>query len=329
MATIAFIGLGRMGLPMCARLAAAGYQLTAADVRPQQEMARRAGARWASSPAAAAAEADIVLTMLPGPGEVREAMTGAGGVLEAMRPGTIWLDTSSNSPAVGRELAEAAHARGILTLDAPVGGGIAAAHDGKLHLFVGGDTAVLERCRPVLEALAARITHLGGDGAGYTAKLLVNLLWFTQALATAEALLLARRAGMNVDILRAGLAESAASSTFVREDLGSLLDGDYLTTFGLDRCCEELAEITALARELNVPNDLARHVESTYQRALRRFGPIDGELLGVALLEEQAGLRLRHESRERAGPGTTPPGLSGRPWVARTESGPKEMTAHG
>jgi len=126
-----------------------------------------------------------------------------------------------------------------------VGGGVPAARAGTLQVFVGGDAAVLDRCRLVLEALAdpQRIIHVGGNGAGYTAKLLVNLLWFGQAVATGEALLLARRAGIDLDVLRQTLATSAASTAFVRDDLGALLDGDYLTSFGLDRCCEELTAI--------------------------------------------------------------------------------------
>jgi len=174
---------------------------------------------------------------------------------------------------------------------------VPAARSGSLQVFVGGDVAVLDRCRPVLAALADphRVIHVGGNGAGYTVKLLVNLLWFGQAVATAEALLLARRAGIGLDVLRQTLATSAASTAFIRDDLGSLLDGDYLTSFGLDRCCEELTAIADLARELGVPSELTQTVEHMCQRALRRFGPVDGELMAVAMLEEEAGLRLRHD----------------------------------
>lgn len=303
--TISFIGLGRMGLPICARLAAAGYVMTAADVHTDRAAkAAEAGVSWARTPAAAAAEADVVITMLPGPPEVRDVMTGSGGVLAAMPPSATWLDMSSNSPQAGRELAAAAEARGIAVLEAPVGGGVEAAETGTLQFFVGGDGVILEQCRPVLEALAGegRIAHVGGAGAGYMTKLLVNLLWFSQAVATAEALLLAKRAGLEIDVLRPVLAGGAAASTFVRKDLGSLLDGDYLTTFGLDRCCQELAGITSLARDMQVPSDLMQLVERTYRRALRRYGPVDGELMAVALLEEQAGLPLRHDCGSGAPP---------------------------
>jgi 3-hydroxyisobutyrate dehydrogenase len=281
---------------MCANLVAAGHTVTAGDARAELERAvMQCGAQWGATLAEVAAGADILITMLPGSGEVREVMAGSG-VLAAMPSTAVWVDMTSSSPAAIRELAAATRARGIGVLDAPVGGGVPAAQGGTLQVFAGGDAAVLDRCRPVLEALAdpQRIIHVGGNGAGYTAKLLVNLLWFGQAVATAEALLLARRAGIDLDVLRQTLAASAASTAFVRDDLGALLDGDYLTSFGLDRCCEELTAITDLARELRVPSQLTQVVEQTYQRALRRFGPVDGELLAVALMEEEAGLRLRH-----------------------------------
>jgi len=294
---IGFVGVGRMGLPMCANLVAAGHTVTAGDARAEAEQAvLQCGAHWRAQLAEVAADAEILITMLPGGGEVRQVMAGSG-VLAAMPSDAVWIDMSSTSPAAGRELAAAARARGVGVLDAPVGGGVSAARSGSLQVFAGGDVAVLDRCRPVLAALADphRVIHVGGNGAGYTVKLLVNLLWFGQAVATAEALLLARRAGIGLDVLRQTLATSAASTAFIRDDLGSLLDGDYLTSFGLDRCCEELTAIADLARELGVPSELTQTVEHMCQRALRRFGPVDGELMAVAMLEEEAGLRLRHD----------------------------------
>jgi 3-hydroxyisobutyrate dehydrogenase len=114
------------------------------------------------------------------------------------------------------------------------------------------------------------------------------MLWFGQAIATAEALLLARHAGIDLDVLRQALMDSAASSAFIPDNLGALLAGDYMTGFGLDRCCEELTTVTALGREHDVPFELSALVEQTHQRALTRYGPADGELLAVALLEERS-----------------------------------------
>jgi 3-hydroxyisobutyrate dehydrogenase len=293
---VGFIGAGRMGLPMCANLVRAGFDVTAGDVRTDLESAVLAcGARWGGTGTAVAAAADVLITMLPGGPELRDMMLVPGGALTALPPAATWIDMTSTSPVIGRILADAARERGIGMLEAPVGGGIPAATAGTLQLFVGGDVALLHRHRSLLEALGdpQRITHVGGSGAGYTAKHLANLLWFGQAIATAEALLLASREGIDLGIMHEVLARSAAGSTFIRHDLGALLSGDYLTSFGLDRCCEELAAITALARQDGLPFELSEHVEQIYQRALARYGPANGELLAVAMMEEDSGVLLR------------------------------------
>lgn len=119
--------------------------------------------------------------------------------------------------------------------------------------------------------------------------------WFRQAVATAESLLLGRRMGVDLATLRRALADSAAASEFIRRDLDALFAGDYMTTFGLDRCYEALLSVTALAREHEVPFELSEAVTRIYERATARYGNTDGELLAVALLEEESGQRLRAE----------------------------------
>lgn len=297
MVQIGFVGVGRMGLPMCANLVRAGHTVLASDIRAERADAVRAcGARWSPSAVRVAATSDMLITMLPGPPEVTEAMLGTAGLADAMPTAATWIDMTSNSPAVAEKVRHRLQARGVGVLEAPVGGGIRAAEAGLLQLFVGGDVALFERHRELLTAMAdaARIAHVGGHGAGYTTKLLVNLLWFGQAVATAEALLLGQSLGIDLGVLRGALATSAAGSEFVRRDLGALFAGDYLESFGLDRCCEELEAVTELARQRGVPSALSDLVSSTYRRALARFGAIDGELLAVALLEEEAGHLLRH-----------------------------------
>jgi 3-hydroxyisobutyrate dehydrogenase len=293
---IGLLGVGRMGMPMCANLARAGHAVIAHDLRRElQAQVRASGAQWAATAAGTAAAVDVLITMLPGPGEVAEAMVGAGGALRAMRRGTTWIDMSSNAAAAAESIRLLAAERGVDVLDAPVGGGVAAAEDGTLAFFVGGSAEVIDRHRAVFDALGEphRLVHVGGPGTGYTTKLLVNLLWFGQAIATAEVLLLGERAGIDLGVLRGALAGSAAASSFIRSDLDALFGGDYMTSFALDRCCEELANVTAQAREHGVPFELSSLVERVYRRALSHFGPVDGELLPVALLEEEAGTTLR------------------------------------
>jgi 3-hydroxyisobutyrate dehydrogenase len=291
--TVGVIGVGRMGLPVCARLAAAGVRVVAMDLRPEREQAvLAAGAGWEGDTERLAREAAVLITVLPGSSDLSEAMAIA---LEALRPDATWIDLTSAALATGLELVQRAHARGIECLDAPVGGGVEAATAGTLQLFVGGRDEVVERHRRILELLG-RVEYVGDHGAGYTTKLLVNLLWFGQAVAVGEALLLARRAGVDLDALRSALGRSAAASEFVRRDLSALLAGDYLDSFGIDRCWEELAAVVELADELAVPFELSAAVERAYRAAFARYGPIDGELLAIALLEERAGIRLRGRS---------------------------------
>ena len=281
---------------MCATLVRAGYKVIATDKRAERGSAAIAcGASWQGTPAHAASAAGVLITMLPGPSEVRAAMLGETGALKSLAAGAAWIDMSSNSPAAARPVQVQAMKQGVDVLEAPAGGGIAAAREGSLQLFVGGEASVVERHRGVLEVLGdpGRIVHAGGHGTGYTVKLLVNLLWFGQAVATAEALLLGQRAGVDPAVLRHALVGSAAASALIRHDIGLVFRGDYLASFGVDRICEELEAVTALADEYQVPWELSDVVLRTYRRALDRYGPADGELLAVSLLEDEAGDKLR------------------------------------
>ena len=281
---------------MCAALVRAGYEVTATDKRAERKaVAVACGADWQDTPAQAASAADVLISMLPGPREVGAAMLGETGALTSLAAGATWIDMTSNSPAAVRPIQEQFMTRGVEVLEAPVGGGFAAAHAGTLQLFVGGEASVVERHRALLEVLGdpGRIVHLGGHGTGYTVKLLVNLLWFGQAVATTEALLLGQAAGIDPGVLQHALAGSSAASTFIRNDISLVFHGDYLASFGLDRICEELEAVTALADQYHVPWELSEVVARTYRRALARFGPVDGELLAVSLLEEQADDNLR------------------------------------
>jgi len=169
---------------------------------------------------------------------------------------------TSNSPAAVTEIRDGLLGRGVHVLDAPAGGGVAAARQGTLQLLVGGQAEVVARHRDLLEILGrpGRVVHVGGYGAGYIAKLLINLLWFGQSVATAEALLLGQASGLDLGVLRDVLAGSAAGSEFIRHDLDALFAGDFMRTFGLDRCCEELTIVTGLARDRHLPFQVSESV---------------------------------------------------------------------
>lgn len=279
-----------MGLPVCERLVAAGWEVAAADARPEIEAAvGAAGARWVGDVAALVDQVDVVLTVLPGTAELQAVMAEA---MARLRPGMAWIDMTSGDPRPAQALVRDAIARGVDALDAALGGGVPAARSGTLQLFVGGEPAVVERHRPLLEVLG-RVEHVGGPGAGRLVKLIVNLLWFGQSLAVGEALLVARRSGLDLGVVSEVLGRSAAASAFVAGDLPGLLAGDYRDSFGLDRCCDQIDVMADLARELGVPFELSVAVHGAYRAALERYGPVDGELRAVALLEELAGVDLR------------------------------------
>ncbi len=273
--------------------------MRAHDVRPGVEPdVRAAGAEWAADVAAATTGADVLLTILPGSPELRTAMLGSEGLLERL-DGTDWLDLTSAAPDLGAELAAAAARCGIGYLDCAIGGGVDAARRGELTCYLGGPVEVFERRRALLSVIGAadRLHHLGGPGAGYLAKLLVNQLWFGQVVATAEALLLGQAGGLDTEQLAAVLRTGPAASEFLSSALPALFEGDYLPVFGLDRCVEELDSLERFAAATGSPFELSATVAAVHRAALERFGAVDGELLAAAHLEQVAGRKIaRHDA---------------------------------
>lgn len=282
-----------MGLPICMRLIDCGFVVSATDLRSElRAAALEAGAEWADSSAAVASRCDALITMLPGPGEVSALL---GELIDALSPGRTWIDMTSATPAVAREIARTAQGRDLRILDAPVGGGPAEARSGRLLAFVGGSGRDLAAQRDLLDSLAGQILHVGQAGSGYAVKLIVNMLWFGQAVAGAEALSLAVRAGLDPETLRLAVQESAAASRFMERDAPALMRGDDLTSFSLARCHEELAGVLALGAQLDVPLPLTERVTELHARALERFGDMHGELLTARMVAEQAGVDFTAE----------------------------------
>jgi len=281
MEKIGIIGLGRMGGPIAARLSAAGFDVASYDSRTDS-------GRTMDDAAALAASVDILVTVLPGTPELLDVMSAV-----TLENGSLWLDLTSADPTVASRIASGLAARGVASVGAPMGGGPGAAQAGELEFFVGGAEASRDRVGTVLDLLGTS-TIMGDDMTdGYTTKLLANTLWFGQAIAVAEALLLGQAQGIDPRRLSEALAASAGGSVFLDKHLPSLLDGDYLATFGIDRVVEELDSVVALARERGTPVELTELVARTHREALDAFGPIDGELLGMKLLEQRAARLIR------------------------------------
>jgi 3-hydroxyisobutyrate dehydrogenase-like beta-hydroxyacid dehydrogenase len=292
---VGLIGLGRMGLPICARFVEHGFEVVCTDSdRVRRQLGARAGAATVAETRDAIAGVDVVVTVLPGPAEVTAV---AEIVTAAMASGAVWLDLSTASPAAARITAAAAQHHGVAVVDAPLGGGPPAAAEGRLLSFVGARAEDLERVRSMLEVVADRIVHVGPPGSGYVVKLLTNALWFGQAVAAAEALTIATRAGLDAELVAAALGQSAASSRFLTEDARALLDGDEMPWFALARCAEQLRSLSGFADELAVTTDVLDAVREVHAGALAHYGDVDGELLGAQFVAERAGVRFGGDGR--------------------------------
>jgi 3-hydroxyisobutyrate dehydrogenase len=294
---VGFVGLGHMGAPMSRHILAAGHDLVVHDLRSEAAAALVAdGAAWAASPREAARDREVAITMLPGPRQVEEVLLGPGGLLDGLPPGAVWIDMSTSAPAVADRVRAVAERRDIQVLDAPVGGMASSAEAGTLQIFVGGRAGTYRRVRPLLEAMGdpEQILHVGPHGAGYTVKLMINLLWFAHLTAAAEVLSVGTAAGVDLAVLRRCLVASPAASHFLERDvLPVLYRGDYDGSFTLALACKDLGLAVDLAREAGVPAELSAFVEQIYRRARAQYGDDGGEMLPIKLLEDLTGTPLR------------------------------------
>jgi len=287
---VGFIGLGRMGAPMAGNILAAGHDLLVHDVRPEAAAGLlAAGAAWAGSPGQAGTGRDAVITMLPGPSQVAEVLAGPSGLLAGLPAGAAWIDMSTSVPAVADSVRSLARASGVAVVDAPVSGGVTGARDGTLQIFVGGAAEDYQRVRPLLAVMGdpERILHAGPPGAGYTVKLMINLLWFAHLTITAEVLTIGVRAGVDPAVLRRSLLASAAASHFLEYDVLSVLErGDFDDSFVLALACKDLGLAVDLARQTGVPAEVSAMVEQIYRRARAQYGDQGGQMLPMKLLED-------------------------------------------
>jgi 3-hydroxyisobutyrate dehydrogenase len=202
MAKVGFIGLGNMGLPMAENLIKMGHAVSGFDVNED------AGARLAAgggtkvqSIAEVCTDAEAVITMLPAGEHVREVYLGEGGVLAAVAPGTLLIDSSTIDVETARRVAQAAQAKGLAMVDAPVSGGVAGAQAATLTFMVGGEDDAFERARPLLEGMGKTIVHAGGAGNGQAAKICNNMILGASMIVVAEAFLLAEKLGLDAQKL--------------------------------------------------------------------------------------------------------------------------------
>jgi 3-hydroxyisobutyrate dehydrogenase len=202
MAKIAFIGLGNMGGPMAQNLIKAGHSVLGVDMSADAvERLVAAGGQAAANAGAAAAEADIVVTMLPSGREVNEIYLGADGIIAHALPGSLLIDSSTIDVATARNVAASAEAKGMWMVDAPVSGGVGGAQAGTLTFMVGGPDQAFDKARPILEVMGKTIVHAGGSGTGQAAKICNNMVLGISMIAVSEAFVLAEKLGLDAQKL--------------------------------------------------------------------------------------------------------------------------------
>jgi 3-hydroxyisobutyrate dehydrogenase len=272
--TVAFIGLGRMGLPMASRLAAAGYRVRGHDVAAAAREAASAleGVLVAESALAAAAGADAVVLMLPSSSHVRAVLIDDG-LLEALGDGVALIDMSSSEPLETRELAQRAAAQGIELVDAPVSGGVRGAVEGTLTIMAGGSAEAVEACRPLLEAIGRTVRHVGAVGAGHALKALNNMLSAAHLLASCEALAIGREFGLDPHVLVETINVSTGRSASTERKLPEfILTETYDAGFAMSLMVKDIGIAVSLGEELGVPAALAQRTLALWQEAVAALG---------------------------------------------------------
>jgi 3-hydroxyisobutyrate dehydrogenase len=277
MSTVAFVGLGAMGSRMAMNLHAAGHKLRVFNRdRAKTKPFADKGIEVCDSPAAAVKGAEFVCSIVSDDVATREVMLGASGVIGAAAPGTIVLDSSTNTPAMAKEVAKAAAAKGIAYLDAPVSGSLVQAQGKELVILVGGDKTAYDKAQPVLLAMGRMVRRIGDSGAGATLKLINNMLGATVTAAIGEAAMAAEAAGLDRDATMEVLGEGAAGCRLMKTKLPKIFKRDFTPQFQLELMDKDLRYFLQLAQELDRPAPIASLVRSQYQAAKRaQFGKLD------------------------------------------------------
>jgi len=280
--TVGFIGLGLMGKPMAQNLLRAGFPLVVWNrTRSKADDLVRDGAKLAANPREAAAQADVLITIVSDPPALEDVLFGADGAMAGLRKGSLLIDSSTVSPETARRVAAACAERGVDFLDAPVTGGTWGAQKGELVFMVGGKAETLERAKPVLEAMGKKFFLLGPNGAGQTVKLGMNLLLALQVDAFAEALALVTAAGVPAERLLEVLQSSMARSGVLDVKAPMMVKGEFPASFPLRLMHKDVRLALELAREHGVALPSGAAAYATYS-AVKDASKDDPDFAAVA-----------------------------------------------
>ena len=288
MSHLAFLGLGVMGAPMARHLVAAGHRVTVYNrtAAKAEAFAVAHGATVAPTPAAAATQADAVLACVGADADVEAVTLTPDGAFPAMKRGALWVDHTTASDALARRLAAEADARAILALDAPVSGGQAGTEAGKLSIMCGGSDAAMAAARPLLEAYAARVVHVGPPGHGQLAKMANQIAIAGLVQALAEAVHFTKRSGVDPDKVFEAISGGAASSWQMLNRWQTMVEGRFDFGFAVEWMRKDLGLALAAARENGARLPVAALVDQFYGDLVAAGGARDDTSSLVRRLEE-------------------------------------------
>lgn len=294
--TVGFIGLGNVGAKLAGSVLRGGYDLVVRDLDPAAARdLRDRGARWGDSARAVAESSDLVITCLPSPAISAEVMEAPDGVLAGLGPDKIWLEMSTTHTEEVIRLGALVRERGAVVLDTPVSGGCHRAATGNISIFAGGERATFERALPVLTVLGRRILHTGPLGSASSIKVVTNYLASAHLVALGEALVTARQAGMDPRVAFEAIKMSSGNSFVNETETQVIMNGSYNINFTMDLVMKDAGLFLDLAKNGNVPVELAPLVQEIFRDGQARYGKRAWSSMIVKRLEEACGCDLRAE----------------------------------
>ncbi len=292
---VGYLGLGVMGTPMVRNLLRAGYPVVAWNrTRSKAEALAAEGAEVAGTPAEAAREATVLIACLGDAAAVEEVVTGGGGLLEAVGPGQVFIDMTTNSPPVSIRLARLLEEKGAGMLDAPVSGGDVGAIEGTLSIMVGGEPELFRRCLPLLEVLGGRVTLMGETvGAGGYAKLANQIMVAIHLAAMGEALVFGAKAGLDLNKLVPALQAGWANSTVLGVKAPKVLERDFTPVGTVAVQHKDLSYITRSMDDLGISLPFSNQLREMYAELIEQDKAGIDQMALIHLFEDMADVEVK------------------------------------
>ena len=290
---IGFVGLGNVGAKLAGNLLDNAYDLTVRDLDDQiaREFINH-GAHWADSAKELAENVDVIITCLPSPAASALVVEGPDGILEGISEGKVWMEMSTTDESEIRRLSEAVIAKGAMALESPVSGGCHRAATGNISIFCGGERATFEKVLPLLTTLGRRVLHTGPVGSASVLKVLTNYLATVNLVSLAEALTVAKKAGLDMNTAYEAIRISSGNSFVHETESQVILNGSRDISFTMDLVIKDVGLFDSWAQAVGVPLELSPLVLNIFKDGQERYGPREWSPNIIKRLEEAAGVEV-------------------------------------